>query len=75
MTRDLPFAHAMRQTNKNKCLLPNDMKFIVKAIRVIHGPTLDTLCEINKKSGLHQFPLGEKVLSIKCSICHCPVAA
>ena len=36
-------------TENEKFLLPNDTKFIVKAIEVIHQPTLDTLYGINKK--------------------------
>ena len=38
-------------TEKQTYLLPNDMKFIVKAIWVNHQPILDTLYSMNKTVG------------------------
>ena len=60
------FFQGGKQTCDYKCLLLHDRTFIVKDICMIHQPTLETKYKINKESGLHQSPLGEEILNIKC---------
>ena len=60
------FIQGSKQTYDHKSLLLHDMKFILKDIQTVHQPTLGTKYKMNKKSGSHQSPLGEEILSIKC---------